>query len=148
MKYKLKRQSACMCAQSCPTLCNPMDCSPPGSSVHGIFQARVLEWVAISFSRGSFWPRDRWNLCLLHLSHWQAGSSPLWRLGSPKDNRKDQRNQDLVLWKDKQNWQTLRRQEKKDKELKQDHKWRSRNYNWYEEIQKIVKHLCKQLCSN
>ena len=41
-------------AQSCPTLCNPMDCSLPGSSVHGIFQARVLEWVVISFSRGSF----------------------------------------------------------------------------------------------
>ena len=40
-------------AQSCPTLCDPMDCSPPGSSIHGIFQARVLEWVAISFSRGS-----------------------------------------------------------------------------------------------
>ena len=39
-------------AQSCPTLCNPMDCLP-GSSVHGIFQARVLEWIAISFSRGS-----------------------------------------------------------------------------------------------
>ena len=37
-------------AQSCPTFCDPMDCSPPGSSVHGIFQARVLEWVAISFS--------------------------------------------------------------------------------------------------
>ena len=46
-------------AQSCPTLCNPMDCSLPGSSVHGIFQARVLEWVAISFSRGSSQPRDR-----------------------------------------------------------------------------------------
>ena len=40
-------------AQSCPTLCDPVDCSPPGSSVHGIPQARVLEWVAISFSRGS-----------------------------------------------------------------------------------------------
>ena len=36
--------------QSCPILCNPMDCSLPGSSVHGIFQARILEWVAISFS--------------------------------------------------------------------------------------------------
>ena len=45
-------------AQSCPTLCDPMDCSPPGSSVHGIFQARILEWVAISFSRGFSWPRD------------------------------------------------------------------------------------------
>ena len=40
-------------AQSCPTLCDPMDCSPPGSSVHGILQARILDWVAISFSRGS-----------------------------------------------------------------------------------------------
>ena len=40
-------------------LCNPVDCSPPGSSVHGILQARILEWVAISFSRGSSWPRDR-----------------------------------------------------------------------------------------
>ena len=46
-------------AQSCLTLCDPMDCSLPGSSVHGIFQARVLEWVAISFSRESSWPRDR-----------------------------------------------------------------------------------------
>ena len=44
--------------QSRPTLGNPMDCSPPGSSVHGIFQARILEWVAISFSRGSSQPRD------------------------------------------------------------------------------------------
>ena len=46
-------------AQSCPTLCDPVDCSPPGSSVHGILQARILEWVAISFSRGSSRPRDR-----------------------------------------------------------------------------------------
>ena len=40
------------------TLCNPMVCSPPGSSIHGILQARVLEWLAISFSKGSSWPRD------------------------------------------------------------------------------------------
>ena len=46
-------------AQSCLTLCNPMDYSLPGSSVHGIFQAIVLEWIAISFSRGSSQPRDR-----------------------------------------------------------------------------------------
>ena len=45
-------------AQSCPTLCDPMDYSPPGFSVHQIFQARILEWVAISFSRGSSQPRD------------------------------------------------------------------------------------------
>ena len=44
--------------QSCLTLCNPADCSPAGSSVHGIFQARTLEWVAIPFSRGSSQPRD------------------------------------------------------------------------------------------
>ena len=46
-------------AQSCPTLCNPMDCSLPGSSVHGFFQARILKWVVISYSRGSSQPRDR-----------------------------------------------------------------------------------------
>ena len=45
--------------QSCLTLYNPMDCSPPGSPVHGILQARILEWVAISFSRGSYRPRDQ-----------------------------------------------------------------------------------------
>ena len=47
-------------AQSCPTLCVHIDCNPPGSSVHhGILQARILEWVAIPFSRGSSWPRDQ-----------------------------------------------------------------------------------------
>ena len=45
--------------QLCLTLCDPMDCSPPGSSVHGILQARILEWVAISSSRGSSQPRDQ-----------------------------------------------------------------------------------------
>ena len=45
-------------AQSCPTLCDPMDCSLSGSSVYGIFQARVLEWIAISFSRRSSQPRN------------------------------------------------------------------------------------------
>ena len=52
----------------CPTLCDPMDCSPPGSSVHGIFQARILKWVAISFCRGSSRSRDQtcisWVSCL------------------------------------------------------------------------------------
>ena len=56
----LIRKSESEVAQSClPTLCNPMDCSLPGSSLHGIFHARVLEWVAISSSRGSSQPRDR-----------------------------------------------------------------------------------------
>ena len=44
---------------TCRTLCDLVDCSPPGSSVHGILQARILEWVAISFSKGSFQPRDQ-----------------------------------------------------------------------------------------
>ena len=46
-------------AQLCPTLFDPMDCNPPGSSVHGILQAKILEWVAISFSRESFEPKNR-----------------------------------------------------------------------------------------
>ena len=45
--------------QSCPTLCDPMDYSPPGSSVHEMLQARLLKWVAIPFSRGSSWPGDQ-----------------------------------------------------------------------------------------
>ena len=49
----------CMCAQLCPTFCDPMDCNLPGSSVRGISQARIMERVATSFSRGSSWPRDR-----------------------------------------------------------------------------------------
>ena len=49
----------CLAAQSCPTLCDPMDCSLPGSSVPGILQARILEWVAMPCSTGSSQPRDR-----------------------------------------------------------------------------------------
>ena len=54
-----------LAAQSCPTLCSPRDCRPPGSSVHGILQARILEWVAIPFSRGSSQSRDgTWVFCI------------------------------------------------------------------------------------
>ena len=60
-------------AQSCPTLCDPIDCSLPGSSVHVISQARVLEWVAISFSRGSFQPRD-WT----QVSHTAGRRFTIW----------------------------------------------------------------------
>ena len=49
--------------QSCPTLCDPMDCRPPDSSANGILQARIMEWVAIPFSKGSSWPKD-WTLDL------------------------------------------------------------------------------------
>ena len=60
-------------AQLCPTLCNPMDCSLPGSSNHGIFQARVLEWVAISFS---IFPTQGSNLGLLHCRQTLLPSKP------------------------------------------------------------------------
>jgi len=56
----MKVKSESEVAQLCPTLCNPMDCSLPGSSVHGIFQARVLEWGAIAFS-------DRLNAILIKI---------------------------------------------------------------------------------
>ena len=65
----------CLVAKSFLTLCNPVNYSLPDSSVRGISQARMLEWVAISFSRGSSRPRDKsLSLCLLH---WQVGSLPL-----------------------------------------------------------------------
>ena len=67
------------CMPSSVWLCNPMDCSLPGSFVHAIFQARVLEWVAISYSTGSSW---RSNPPLLHLLCWQSDSLPLCLLGS------------------------------------------------------------------
>ena len=59
--------------------CNPIDCNPPGSSVHGIFQAIILECVAVSFSRGIFPPQG----LNPHSLHWQADSSPLSYQGSP-----------------------------------------------------------------
>ena len=73
------RMGVCSVAQSSQTLCNPMDCSLPGSSVHGILQARILEWVTISFSRDSFHPRDRTNVFYISftgrqiLYHWESG---------------------------------------------------------------------------
>ena len=57
LTFKAAVITCCLVAKSCPTLYGPMDCSLPGSSVHGIFQARILECIAISFSRGSPPPR-------------------------------------------------------------------------------------------
>ena len=68
-----------LCAQSYLTLCYSIDCISPGSSVHGIFQARILDWLAISYSRGIFSTQGS-NPCLLY---WQADSLPLCRLGRP-----------------------------------------------------------------
>ena len=64
--YKEKQhRPLVLVAQLGPTLCDPVDCSPPGCSIHGILQARILEWVAIPFSRGSSRPRVRtWVSCL------------------------------------------------------------------------------------
>ena len=69
---------ACSVAKSCLTLCDPKDCSPPDSSVHGILQARILEWVAMPSSRGSSQPRDQ-----THVSCIECGFLPLSHLGVP-----------------------------------------------------------------
>ena len=87
---------ACSVVQSCPTLCDSVDCSPPGSAIHGIFQAEMLEWVAFFFSRGSSQPQDwtpiscisyagRWILyhwatweALLHLQKWESCVLQFW----------------------------------------------------------------------
>ena len=75
--------SCCCCylvARSCLTLCDPMDSSPPGSSVHGISQTRILRWVAIFFFRGSSQPRDQtWVSCICRGTH----SLPLNQLRIP-----------------------------------------------------------------
>ena len=82
---------ACSVAQLCPTLRDPMDCRPPGSSVHGISQARTLEWVTISFSGGSSWLRNQTGICCLgrwilyHWATWKAWAKPL---NSPQCFRK------------------------------------------------------------
>ena len=77
--YLMKSESESEVSQSCQTLCNPVDCSPPGFSIHGILQARMLEWVASSFSRGSSRPRVK---AASPASPALAGRSfPLSRLG-------------------------------------------------------------------
>ena len=86
--------------QSCPALCDPTDCTLPGSSVYGIPQARILEWIAIPFSRGSFWPRDQTRIACTEgrfFTAWATGKTynvncpsrptaweiSLWDLGIP-----------------------------------------------------------------
>ena len=80
----------CLVAQSCPALCSPMDCSLSGSSAHGIFQARILQWGAISFSRASSQPKDQ--TCISYVSwiaggfftHWAiSAEAPFWTEKSP-----------------------------------------------------------------
>ena len=76
----------CVCAKSlwsCLTLCNPMDCSLPGSSVHGIVQARILEWVAMPSSKGSFWPRNQMLISYISCIGRQGGVLSTTNLGNP-----------------------------------------------------------------
>ena len=68
----------CLCAQPCPTLCDPMDCSPPGFCGQAIFQARILECVAISSSKGSSQPRDQTHVpCISCNAHRFFTTDPL-----------------------------------------------------------------------
>ena len=69
----------CLVAKLCLTFCNPMDCSPPGSPVYGISQARILEWVALSSFRGSSQPRDQTLISCIgrrNLYHWASREAP------------------------------------------------------------------------
>ena len=86
-QFRCAEKVKVLVAQWCPTICNPMDCSLPGSSVHGILQARMLEWGAAPFSRGSSWLRD-WT----QISHtagsfftvratWETWDSPISAFG-------------------------------------------------------------------
>ena len=86
-------------AQSCPTLCDPMDCSLPGSSVHGIFQAIVLEWIAISFSRGSSQPRDR-----TQVSHIAGRCFTIWAIREAPNRYKGPPKSQNYLEPEEQNW--------------------------------------------
>ena len=93
----------CACAkslQSCLTLRDPMGCSAPGSSVHGILQAWILEWVAMPSSRGLSWPRGS-NPHLLCL-HWLVGSLPLVPPGKPTYTSVTKSNAWEILWN--QDW--------------------------------------------
>ena len=93
LEWKCNRvATAAKSLQSCPTLCDPMDCILPGSSVHGVLQARILEWVAMLSSRGSSWSRDWTHVSYIScigrqvLYHWcicqnmYMGLSKLWEL--------------------------------------------------------------------
>ena len=72
-----------MCAellQLCPALWNPIDCSLPGSSVHGVLQARILEWVAMPSSRGASWSRDQTQVsCVAYIGRWVNSHYCLWK---------------------------------------------------------------------
>ena len=90
--FFLYRLSTCLLAQSCPTLCDPMDYCPPNSSSHGILQARILELVAISFSKGSSGPRDQTYISCISctqrpiLHHCTTWEDQEWVSGETQDD--------------------------------------------------------------
>ena len=93
-------ESESLAAQLCPTLCDPMDCRLPGSSIHGIFQARVLEWVAISFSRGSSRPRDWTRVSHIvgrHFTIWATREVPFSRRNEYKRRDSNARSHLLLF---------------------------------------------------
>ena len=93
LAYSINSRVPCHClvTKSCQTLCNPVDCSPPSSSVHGISQARILGWVAILLQE--IFPTQESNPCLLY---WQVDSVPLSHQGSPLESLKALNNQALL----------------------------------------------------
>ena len=93
-------------AQLCPTLCDPMDCSLPHSSVHGIFQARILEWVAISFSRASSQPRDRTRVSRIvgkHFTIWATRENI-------RQTQTEGPSTKYLIYQGKQDWETVTNQ--------------------------------------
>ena len=85
-------------AQSCPTFCNPMDYNPPGSSVHEILQEIILEWVAISFSRGSSRPRDQtWVSCIASRFFTIWATKTMWKYGEDLSRQVSSKCKDTVV---------------------------------------------------
>ena len=97
----LEYDNRCYISKSCLTLCSPMDCSLPGSSIHGILQARILEWVAISFSRGSSWSTD-WTrvFCIAgsFFTNWATCWDSPWRLKGGSLAAKSRTHVDPIHW--------------------------------------------------
>ena len=90
---------ACLHGQSCLTLCQPMRCGLPGSSVCGIFQARILEWAVISFSRGSSQPRDLLQVSCItgRFFTTELPGKPSMQCGSHESNRPESREREAVV---------------------------------------------------
>ena len=123
-RHDLDHKKLCVCvlvsALSWPTLCNPTACSPPGSSAHGILQARMMEWVAISSSRASSQYRDQTHVsCVSYTGRWVLYQRSHW--GSPPFHNKNFLNFSLEQW---------RATEKCWARKRQDHIWMLEKFLW------------------